>query len=188
MVGDLPRRVQVTLQCGILQELDTPAVGKPGTADGVADEATVDIKPKSGQVANCVVVFGAGQSANDNTPRVSRMPRHRALQPLLDRVTQPLAIRGTRLCSVAWRHASAAKLVGNLPPDAEIAGEGIPGDERLEVESALDGITTMAVETESLQQRANGIRRLRSLTGADSRGDSEQKNKSGKNSPKRLMG
>ena len=82
---------------------------------------------------------------------------HGLLEALLDPPIQPLALRVARLRSVAWRHASAAKLVGNLPPDAEIAGEGILGDERLEGEAALGGLTAMAIETESSQQRANGI-------------------------------
>ena len=79
------------------------------------------------------------------------MPRHLLLQALLDPLTQPLAVCGGRLCSVARWHASAAKLVGDLPPAAEIAGEGIPGDERLEAEPTLGGTTAMAIETESLQ-------------------------------------
>ena len=86
------------------------------------------------------------------------MPRHRLLQPLLDPLTQSLAVSCGRLAGVAWRHSSTAKLVGHLPPRPKIAGEGPLGDERLEIDPALGRNTAVAIKTESLQQRANGFR------------------------------
>jgi len=172
MIGDLPRRLQVALDGGVLHGLYVAEVGEAFAADRVARRVDADLHVDAGEVADRVGVLGARQPADGHPPRLAAV---RGLVGV-ERSADPGRCGGTlrvarEAIGVLRRHLTRLEHPGDADPRLRSLRDGRvrhPLDQPGNIEAGLRpraAVTLDAVGREGVVSRGSHGRRSGSAPG-----------------------